>query len=290
MLERCSLSFDSLYKVPLRRKLPVLVFLIGVTFCSVHRAESQQVAAPAENPRVFASIEETFNTFRQAVADQDADRIWNCSSPERHANICFELYFECLVRPNDPEIARILKSHGINFESIDADFIKKYREKHGVDWGPQAASDEELEIQVVSDAVVDKYGFYKDLTSRKKAEKPTAEHEPATSSFEALKSITVNGDSAEGTAFLNGTSSHIYGDENGVEHIVHDKTRHLQTITFTCHDGKWLIRSISRALPAGAPQVGEANGPIKTIDARQLQRVAPPAETRVAPPVVIDRE
>ncbi len=270
-------------------KLRLLIFLIAATLYSVQRAESQEVAVPAENPRVFASIEETYNTFRQAVADQDAERIWNCYSPELQVEECFELYFECLMQPNDPEIARILKAHGINSESIEAFYLKKYREKHGADWEPNLPSDYELMTQVVSEAVVDKAGFYKDLMSGKNANKPTAEPKPATSPFEALISITVNGDSAEGTAYENSTFSPIHRDENGVERIVHQRRRDLNKITFTCHRGKWLIRAIAPVIVEGAPQVGVANGPITTVDARQLQQVVPP-ETRAVPPVIIDRE
>jgi hypothetical protein len=259
MLESCSPLFDSVPKALLRRKLPVLVFLIAATLSSIQRAESQEAAVPAENPRVFASIEETYNTFRQAGADEDPERLWNCFTPERHAEICFELYFECMMRPNDPKIARILQSHGINSESIEASFLKKYREKHGVDWAPNLPSDYELMAQTVSDVIIDKFGFYKELTSRKNADKPKAGPDPPTSPFEALKSITVNGDSAEGTAFKNTILSPIHTDENGVERIVHQRIRTLQTITFTCDHGKWLIRSIAPVLTEGAPQVGVAN-------------------------------
>lgn len=86
-----------------------------------------------KSPKAYNSPREVFEAYREAIGKRNWRTAFLCWVPERREDQVFEAYFGCNMKPGKPEVIAALKKYGVEESAVDAEYTKRYKEKHGID-------------------------------------------------------------------------------------------------------------------------------------------------------------
>ena len=218
-----------------QRAIRALVMVPIVVITLVHAA-ADEGPKPESQPS-HASPNAVFEAYRDARAKGNFRRMFFLLTPEARESAVFESYFACQVSTK-PQATAIQKQFGVGAETLHAEFVKQYYQRHGVDlsqWKTDPNNfkpfprDDDLLRKVVADLIGDKVGFFEAVNNALGANPPEE--------IGPLEGLTVQGNSAEGRA---GTHLEVITAGSGQpSRTIHQPI--MSTFRFRSIDGSWFL-------------------------------------------------
>jgi hypothetical protein len=210
-----------------------------VASCAKRQASD---SAEHKSPVRYSSPADVFNAYREARSKRDWRKCFHCLTPEAQKDALFETYFACGMS-GSKEVATICEKF-IDGVTLNADYEKRYKEKHGMSIaevrakeqteeprGPTATSDRDLLVEALNAQIQDKVGFYEAALN-------LLESSDSPSPIGDLGQMVIEGDSATGAADI--AIVHYEMKPGEPEKRVDDKVP--KTFKFRKVNGGWLIK------------------------------------------------
>ena len=83
-------------------------------------------------PPTYSWPQQVFEIYRDAAARHDKRALFYCHAPQTRAWMIFEAAFQCQLSGR-PEAQALLNRYGVRDDVINAEYGKRYHQKHGID-------------------------------------------------------------------------------------------------------------------------------------------------------------
>jgi hypothetical protein len=83
--------------------------------------------------KTYSSPQEVFDVYRDARNKWDFLTMLSCATVEWQETAVFDAYSGCLEHMENPKVIKLLKDYGADDKTIEPEFFKRYKEKHGID-------------------------------------------------------------------------------------------------------------------------------------------------------------
>jgi hypothetical protein len=165
-----------------------------------------------KTPKRYASPIAVFDAYRKARDKRDSRVVFSLLTPEAQNDAVFESFFACMEQGSKEMGPNISQYVGIGIATLEDDYEKQYKEKHGIDLAKVRAGhendpkfvppphDEQLWRNAVASHVKDKAGFCEAVAKHFDERAANRHEENPVWPLGDLEHLVVQGDTATGSA------------------------------------------------------------------------------------------